>query len=176
MSENKENMGTEVVETVDTMETAGTMLSAETVEAVRDEILNPTPEVTPDIESAGDIGEENPQEDSKPARVKYEYADYYLTCSCGTSTLIGENIDSGIYYVMMPTNEDNLTLVCSGCGTSLSLHFKDAVNPPIKDAVIVEDETEPALDGSVVSEEVINQPKEETTNDEHIPQTDKIKE
>jgi predicted nucleic acid-binding Zn-ribbon protein len=79
----------------------------------------------------------------------YEFGDLVLTCSCGHTATIGENIQGGVRYDLYATDKHNLTLQCANCNHSIKLSFVEAANPPIED---VESEAVTEEDTKVESE------------------------
>ena len=71
----------------------------------------------------------------QPTFTRWDYGDLYLTCShCGEAEKVESGIKDGLQFVLPTTDEHKLKLVCSKCGVSLAMTFKESDEDTKKEA------------------------------------------
>lgn len=97
-------------------------------------------------------------------KVDFEYGDLYVVCSKGHKTKMGENIPTGIQFLLFNKHEQFIELSCPECDKEYTLKFQlfPAENPPapeIEDAEIIEEE---------ITNEIQNELQESTAEGQDI--------
>ena len=64
---------------------------------------------------------------TEPTFKRFEYGDLNMVCShCGHEEIVEKGIKDGLQFVLPTTDEHKLKLVCSKCGISVTMNFKES--------------------------------------------------
>jgi transcription elongation factor Elf1 len=64
---------------------------------------------------------------TEPTFKRFEYGDLQMVCShCGHEEVVEKGVKDGLQFVLPTTDEHKLKLVCSKCGVSLTMNFKES--------------------------------------------------